>query len=524
MIFFIILFAVLSILYYAEISPCESNPCFHGTCNELSEELYHCDCTGTFTTGDRCEIGDIEINGPTVLTSEQEYSFRVEAMPDMILSVRVYLQDQNDIKIPTTEAFSVSPNQMTFAAGLKQAGNFSIGISQQGQYDITFLTTTSQDDVVERTSVFPPSFTFPVIVVPAKHAEQTYFDLLRIHDRYLVPSTCKAGRSLYSNILCSGDGRRNAIFSSCGWDRAQTGGIVFAYSEPSKLYFPLSAVGVSVDQDSLDLSLSILSGTDVECFECAELFGLHTLPDEYHLGSTYPYMYGPTAVDMIEFVARDSLAFTFLHTVQQTLLPSWLTIGVPNLNKREPFLESDVLSQVVSKDTIHLVEGCKLIIDREGRYIVLKHNGELAMNLLSRIDPTIEDVLTLSALPLDAAYCFAVSLCDPKPAVLIGFPDIAHHNLSLLTIFSHMKQKGWVLNISSVSVSKSKSIPKSNTTYWNGIIEEYSPPIPAVDVVAHGLLSGTLRRERVSVNMEFSGELRYEYVTETGQVRAGFAQ
>ena len=519
----IALTCVLCFVCFVEINPCESNPCFHGSCHELNEDEYHCDCTGTFTTGDRCEIGHLEISGPTVLTSGREYSFQVEAMPDVMLSVQVSLPSQNAQENLALKDLFVSPDQITFAAGLRQLGTFNISIGQDGQFDITFLTTTSEQDAFGRTSVFPSFFLYPVIVVPSEATGTGYFHQLRIHNRYLIPSTCKASRSLYSNILCSGDGRRNAIFSSCGWQEAQTGGIVYAYSEPSKLFFPLSATGVSVDQDSQDFSLNILSGTDIDCLECTDLFGLNTVPDEYLLGTAYPYMYGPTVADIKEFVARDSLAFSFVHTVRHSLMPPWIDVSVPNLKQYEPFLPSDVLSLVVSGDALPLLDDCNFVddYDQDGKYVVLRHNGELALTLVAMTEPTSKETVLLPSLPLNDFYCFAVDLCDSKPAVIMAFPDTAQQTVSTLSILSHIRTLGWVFDISSVSLHNSKSVFLSNTTYWNGVSALYVPPYPEVDVVASGRLSGSFSRENISVTIELSGGLSHEYVTETGQVRNG---
>ena len=394
---------------------------------------------------------------------------------------------------------------------------FPVFPNEAGRYSLHFTISVSSRETI--TSIYPETLEYLVLVIdPSVH--DNYFNALNHYNRSLVPSVF-CNQSLEANF-CPDSERADVILaSSCGWNESDTstGGIVFAYSSASEIFFPISAIGLKVTGGMNDLSLIMTE--DILCSTCSSNQNFTaTLPTNYELGSAYPYMYVPSLADSSEFILRDSLAFTFLHTVQQSLLPSWLMISIPILDLTQvTFLDSDLINEVSSRDSIEKMEECQLqTIADEGRYVVLKHDGEVKFTAENRGE---NDSATLSGNAQSPGYlhCFAVSLCDSHPAVHVGLPDKASQSFIATSFFETLRANGWQFDIHSFSFKKNTQGLSSTKNHWNGVRENYSLPLFQPDVTMRGSAAGLLTNHDTMVKVEVDGFIEYEYNIKSEEVR-----
>ena len=389
--------------------------------------------------------------------------------------------------------------------------------NKAGRYTLHFIVEVISDGEIK--SIYPETLDYPVLVIGSS-VEKNYFNSLNHHDRLLVPSVF-CNQSLEANFCSDSESVDVFLASSCGWNESDisTGGIVFAYSSASDIYFPFSAIGLKVTGRGNDLSL--IKTEDILCSTCSSNQNFtNALTNDYELGSAYPYMYGPSLADSSEFILRDSLAFTFPHTVQQSLLPSWLMISIPILDLAQvTFLDSDLINEVSSRDSIEKMEECRLqTIADEGRYIVLKHDGEIKFTAENNGE---NDSVTLSgnAQPQGYLHCFAVSLCDSHPAVHVGLPDKASQSFIETSFFETLRSNGWLFDIHSFSFKKNTQGLSLTKPHWNGVRENYSLTLFRPDATMSGSVAGLLTNQDTMVKVEVDGFIEYEYNIKSEEVK-----
>ena len=352
----------------------------------------------------------------------------------------------------------------------------------------------------------------PVVVV-SQGQDSPYFNTFGDNTIHVTRSCCS---SRTSPLICKPSIRSIPIVfqSSCNWtstDYLSTGGIVF--SSFNSFYLPISVAGLSISENSLSLS-------DADCDSCP---GLTPLNDIIFSNSQDEvcYSHQPTTSDVSEFVSKQSLETTFISTIQDSLLPTWLRLSVPSDDGRQTLEQADLLVDIIEdEDLINNLFCPRMIIDSTGYFALLLHNGPLKVELQSSTD-SYETQAFISP-PSRSYYCIGVNLCfDRSSPVYIGIPPSAQSVIRNINFISEYVNKGWNLTFLSTiirNLNDQTSGMVSKINYWNGVTPDYNPPFPRADISVNMEALGQFQYGDASIAVNFGGIYLYQYTTEMNEV------
>ena len=494
-----------NLLFFLGTPACVNNPCKHGgICSEAGDNEFTCDCTGTLYQGLTCEQGLVIITEISVLTVFQPSMVNLLARPDEELIVDF---------VDTCQTVSISKgiapngcNKIKFdkSQTMRQILIFPLS---PGFFELKIgLSGNNSMDYVQPQSI-------PVVVV-SQGQDSPYF-------RTFGDSTIRVTRSCCSSttspLICKPSIRSIPIVfqSSCNWtsttDSLSTGGIVF--SSFNRFYLPISVAGLSISENSLSLS-------DANCGSCPGLTQLNQITVSNSQDQVC-YSHQPTTSDVSEFVSKQSLETTFISTIQDSLLPTWLRLSVPSDDGRQTLEQADLLIDIIEdEDLINNLFCPRMIIDSTGYFALLLHNGLLKVELQSSMN-SYETQAFISP-PSRSYYCIGVNLClDRSSPVYIGIPPSAQSAIQNISFISEYVNKGWDLTflstiIRNLNAQTAGMVSKIN--YWNGVTPDYNPPFPRADISVNMEASGQLEYGDTSVGVKFGGIYLYQYTTEMNEV------
>ena len=497
---FIIIFACL-----LGTPACANNPCKHGgICSEAGDNKFTCDCTGTLYQGLTCEQGLVIITEISVLTVFQSSMVSILARPDEELIV-----DFVDTCQTIGAGKGIVPNachQITFSR-TETMKQISILPFSPGFFELKIgLSGINSRDYVQPQSI-------PVVVV-SQGQDSPYFNTFGDNTIHVTRSCCS---SKISTLMCKPSITSTPIVfqSSCDWtstmESLTTGGIVF--SSFNRFYLPISVAGLSISEKRLSLS-------DTDCGSCPGLTPLNQITVSNSQDQVC-YSHQPTTSDATEFVSKQSLETTFISTIQDSLLPTWLRLSVPSDDGRQTLEQADLLVDIINnEDLINNIFCPRMIIDSSGYFALLRHNGALKVELQSSMSSY--ESQTFTSPPRGSYYCVGVNLClDSSSPVYIGIPPSAQSAIQNISFISEYVNKGWNLAflstiIQNLSAQTAGMVGKIN--YWNGITPDYNPPFPRADISVNMEASGQFQYGDTSVCVKFGGIYLYQYTTKMNEV------
>ena len=484
---------------------CANNPCKHGgICSETSDNEFTCDCTGTLYQGLTCEQGLVIITEISVLTVFQPSMVSILARPDEELIV-----DFNDVCRSIGAGQGIVPNncqQITFTR-TQTMMQISIFPFSSGFFELKIgLSGNNSRDYEQPQSI-------PVVVV-SQGQDSPYFNTFGDNTIRVTRSCCSSRRS---PLICKPSIRSIPIVfqSSCDWtsttDSLTTGGIVF--SSVNRFYLPISVAGLSISENRLSLS-------DTDCGSCPGLTPLNQITVSNSQDEVC-YSHQPTTSDATEFVSKQSLETSFISTIQDSLLPTWLRLSVPSDVGSQTLEQADLLVDIITdEDLINNLFCPRMIIDSTGYFALLLHNGALEVELQSSMNSYETQAFTSP--PRGSYYCIGVNLClDRSSPVYIGIPPSAQSAIQNISFISEYIDKGWNLTflstiIRNLNAQTAGMVSKIN--YWNGITPDYNPPFPQADISVNMEASGQFEYGDTSVGIKFGGIYLYQYTTEMNEV------
>ena len=349
----------------------------------------------------------------------------------------------------------------------------------------------------------------PVVVV-SQGQDSPYFRTFGDSITHLTRSCCSSNSS---ELKC--EAKSIGFHSSCDWtstaESLSTGGIVF--SSFNSFYLPISVAGLSISENSLSLS-------DTDCGSCPGLTPLNQITVSNSQDQVC-YSHKPTASDIAEFVSKQSLETTFISTIQDSLLPTWLRLSVPSDDGSQTLEQADLLIDIIEdEDLINNLFCPRMIIDSTGYFALLLHNGALKVELQSSMN-SYETQAFISP-PRGSYYCIGVNLCLGRSSpVYIGIPPSAQSAIQNISFISEYVNKGWDLTFLSTiirNLNDQTAGMVSKINYWNGVTPDYNPPLPRADISVNMKASGQFEHGDISVSMEFLGNITYQYTTEMNKV------
>ena len=507
--------AIISLILYKERSPCNIETCKHGgKCSEtLDGQDFICDCTGTLYQGRRCERGLIQIAGinynelelPSSVT--KTVTTTMSASPDNDLTVDF---ERCFILVPGA-AVTISPCKNIKFTKNEKVRTLTIRIPPTPTPGIyTFPIKTPLKGSNSEDFEHPPPI---VLVVRGSSAEKPYLDRFGYQ---LISGCCALSRRNLEGLSCSKFGGRSIDFrSSCKWtsidsDIIETAGIVF--SSFQSFLLPISVTGLSVNQKTGDTQPSERN----TCDECrrGKKISANVMFD--YFGESVCYIHRPTPDELAEFFSKQTLADSFLSTVSNELLPTWLQLSVKSNNDSSLEFEFTDLFISIEKE-VNIVRNSfcsNMILDSEGHFALLTYKGKLDLKLQS--SNNMSENYTLTAPTARSYYCIAVNLCLAKfSPVYIGIPSSAQESLNNISFISDYVNRRWKITFVSLIIRREiSSSQRDIPSHWNGYSSKYYPKNPIADIVASlQVSSGQFSHGQTKVKVDYDGEVRYQYST-----------
>ena len=310
--------------------------------------------------------------------------------------------------------------------------------------------------------------------------------------------------------------------SSCSWETMNepqvTRGIVFI--EYDTLKVPLSLAGLEITTNTLTTTLPTRDSS-VSCSSISSSCSLTPLDqlDTSTEDSEICYEHMPTPEDLSEFVSNQSLTVTFLSSIRSSLFPSWFSLDkAEDMNALNRLSNTDYLAKLLPSDSLLNERGCEsLVIENiQGQFILLQHNGPLNLRIINEL-PTM-----LQSPSSSSYYCIAVHVCSGQSSpVHIGLPPSAQDGIKRIGFILNYINKGWTFNFKSATLTKIPQMKQLTAKLWNGITNERSSSRANVqyDTLVNIETEGQYSYEITNVTIDFSGFVRYNYVTDETKVK-----
>lgn len=377
--------------------PCTSNPCNNGgSCRNIDNYKYRCDCAGTHYKGQTCDIGVIGIEQAPILRVNESVT----------VSVEVYPMDELHVHLTnTTTGISISADRLTFNSDTTRA-LYSITGKSSG---IHFIQFSLSGDSIDQYEVPQPMM---VIVLPINtsttpHQPHDYYDNTH-HGVINVTSTgCCPMESIH--LTCPADPTVDlSLLSSCEWtNTSDTGGIIVSECNSSSS----SCVLLSVIGGHIQSHYPILTPpSSISGYTCTGCNGSSCTP------------YTLTEHDVVDFIKSHSLARSFLKYTSINI-PDWISISVKDIDSLydNVFDSFDVIADVVHGSDVVLIDDCtNLDLVHSDVYAIVRTNALLTV--------TVDDD-HIQYQPSSVPVCFAVSLCEHLPMVHVTIPQENQHEL-----------------------------------------------------------------------------------------------
>ena len=479
---------------YLAISLCKlKKPCHNGgTCTDVGDSKFECNCTGTLYKGPTCETPIVLIDDIGILQVEEIKQITIHAP----LTTSTSFQASKGCDFANAGGpsdFYIYPCPVNFPT----SNSFIIRGIDPGAYSVTFTATGRTLDV--------PILSFIVSSGGISQYFSTFGD-----SPIIKPSCCKPS---FSNTLLKCSNKFVQLRSSCTWERLpnnfiSTQGIVFAIY--GNIEIPVSLAGLTISTaGTLTTTLPSIA-RDASCGKCKPLLKPLSSKDTC-------YEHIPKPADLQAFVEKESLTATFLSAIQRRMFPRWFNILTADDNMALNRLnDRDYIANIMDKTALLLEPGCEsLVVDETNHLIVLQHNGPLTLTVGS------ETTLLPSPIGRLSYYCIAVSLCSgEKSSVYIGIPSIAQTDLAKISFISNYINKGWKFEFLGATLSQEDRAVQFDVKYWNGLLySEHSHRLNInYDTVLNMSVSGGFLYKTTAADFEFNGQVWYKYVTNNTMV------
>ena len=162
--------------------------------------------------------------------------------------------------------------------------------------------------------------------------------------------------------------------------------------------------------------------------------------------------------------------------------------------------------------------GCESLVieNTQGTFILLQHNGPLNLRIVNEL-PSI-----LQSPSLSNYYCIAVHVCSGQSSPIhIGLPPSAQDGIKRIGFIFNYVNKGWTFNFKSATLTKIPQMKQLTAKLWNGITYQRSSSRANIqyDTLVNMETGGQYSYEMTNVNFNFSGFVRYNYVTDDIKVK-----
>ena len=469
---------------------CTSNPCLHGGVCILAGSEFTCNCSGTNYTGATCNLGIIRLPPIPVLIKGQTHNINVSTNLDLPQRVRILLFDNGTALRPL------------------------IVLDQHNRVD-TFQYTPNEAGIHIITHKHAPKHLFAIepskiIVFVRESSEQNkptnyYFTSMNLPLGQLKKGCCAPqSGELSASLLCPESTQQVTLKAACQWKNDGTThwtpGVIFA--DGHNLSLPVSVAGYQYSQDGEG---SVFSATS----ECTSCISNEPVCMQQNLDDDC-YCYNFTGQDTQDFLNTHALGLTYIEQIQ-SLLPTWLK--VQGILKNSMFTtthsEHDYLAPIVqSHINVQAVEGCNEITPmNQGIYSVLRYDKILSGEI-DRQTYTYDG--RSESRGSSDPMCFAVNLCQGVNSPVFMQLSQPIQNILVSEHLRRFVDKGWKIQLNTVTISRSRMNNTINQVFWNGI-RRITLPVIMSDATVNTGVQAMFTTESINMNVTFMGDANIQY-------------
>ena len=374
-----------------------------------------------------------------------------------------------------------------------------VNTKQTGIYTINYRLSPKN----ARIEIRPSTKTVFIKDNSTQSSTNDYFTAVGVQQGQLRKGCCNLTE--IDSLSCSGRVQKVWLTAACQWtskgNTYQVPGVVFANG--NKLSLPVSIAGYNSSQDNKG---SLFTGNSM-CTPCRlnEQVCMQVLPPSENC-----YCYNFTSSDIKNFLNSWALGQTYIANIQ-SLLPSWLELRVSfDSSVSSTFSIYDYLAPVVlSGSNIQAVKGCNQItVKTTGIYSVLRYDKALEVTFEGKT--YTYDYSERVRTDADDTLCIAVNLCQ-------GIESPVHMQLSraiqhtvVSQILSNFLNKGWSIEISTVTIFNVQRVERIDTKFWNGK-KMVSPNSLRIDLLLDINIVKTFYNENLNITIAFGGKADVHY-------------
>ena len=470
--------------------PCTSNPCSNGgTCTAVGDD-FTCKCTVEYT-GLICNTFVINLPQIPPLVKDEKYSITIVGTSNTPrVTIGLFKKEEMNVRLSILTIFRPKPNENVIAR---------VNTKQTGIYTIDYKLSP-RNALVE---IRPSSMTVFIRERCNQTTTNDYYIAVGVQQGQLRKGCCIPQDSV--SLSCPNSLQRVLLTAACQWksegDTHQVPGVVFA--DGNGLSLPVSIAGYQYSQDNEG---SLFTGNSI-CTPCRpnEQVCMQVLPPSENC-----YCYNFTSCDIQNFLNSWALGQTYITNIQ-SLLPSWLQLRVRfDSSVASTFSAYDYLAPVVLPGSdIQDVKGCNHIsIKTSDIYSLLRYDKGLEVKFEDK--PYTYTYLEPVRTDADDTLCIAVNLCQGiRSPVHMQLSRAIQHTV-VSQILSSFVDKGWSIEISTITFLILQRVEIFDTEFWNGK-KMVSPNSVKIDILLKINFVIIFYGEHLNITIKFCGKVDFHY-------------
>ena len=471
---------------------CEPNPCAPGHCTVNDKQSIECNCQGTYTIGERCQLGYIVIDSVPALINGNREIVTMSSQPRTQITISITSSNQSSLSV-NTPIVSLSPQS--------HGASYIVQANDPGLFRVSY-------DIMPDSSYVKPDDSILMVasrerVTRAENSD--YFTTQGLQRGQLGIGCCSKEVTL-SQYQCSSN---LTLHSYCQWNEVTSPGVV--HLSVASLYLPVSIAGLDLKTSPLSLNTHYSAE---QCLSCDKT------PNQrcQKLDSSLIFSIN-TLKGILQY---RSIVNSFLNSVRD-FLPSWLTIDIHSTTFPSSYSLYDFMTFIGEGREVRGLTGCNQFELPDTPSLLY------ALRTTSRLLVTIDSHPTFLYPQASNPFCVVIDACSgmtPTLHSLVPPKLVSKETIGSTGVLSLLLAGNAQVNFRSISLQENGILPPlglhnkdGKAMYWNGSLS-FSPILPSLYQYK---LTADYRRtftggNNLIVDLNFKGSVYYQPKIKEGQV------
>uniref|UniRef100_A0A1X7VVY4 Uncharacterized protein n=1 Tax=Amphimedon queenslandica TaxID=400682 RepID=A0A1X7VVY4_AMPQE len=456
---------------------CEPNPCMPGTCS-VEEDAINCDCSDTYYTGERCQLGYAVAQPvpPLVKGSSEEVTLTSKPLIQTIVSITA--NDNSSLGI-NKQMISLSPQS--------SSGSYTVQANKSGLYRVSY-------DAIPGSLYIKPDDTIILVTERSRGEEPDYFTSQGLQSGHLGVGCCSKQLTLsleqcFSNLT---------LHSYCQWNQTESSTDGVVHLSIASLYLPVSIAGVKV-LNSLPLFLDTHYSTH-QCLTCDKAPNQHC-----HTPSLIMDYNSNIIQTMLQY---KSLSVSLFSSIKN-FLPSWLKIEVHSLASSS-YSVYDFMTFIGTAEEVKRLPGCDKIELADTSALIYTHRTTSLLQVTINSHPAFYHAQPVSPL------CTIIDVCSGlAPTLKLAIPPslVSKNNAASIRPLNIFIAGNAQVNFQSISLQEDGIIApelQEQLVYWNGK-HRFRPTLPTHYQYKLNInFQKTFTGQNLEADVKFKGSVYYQ--------------